>query len=291
MVFYKIGKGIMRLYNTTKASIGSPASIVRRFPASWLEQHAVLKIEREAAEAAQKRNDQLTTQLSEAVSYAGRIEKEAGRKDYALTELEARAEAAEKQYRAAQHWKRDVVLAGQELLQTRAEFEALRTKRAVVFAADHNDRVSYASIRALKLLGYTFEDIQRTNIYNYLKGADKKNSGQIKVLIQSAIIGQDQSDKVSLPDALLIRSGDRKPIKANLTIISIRAGSTYIGTVIRGESKEERQERRKKETAKQTAERLRQQEATEAELAKSQGIVTEALKVLRRLKPKSQEGN
>jgi PAS domain-containing protein len=282
-----------------RGAFGNPSSLLRRISSSYrtLEQQNAsyrkqLTIEREASHATNTLNHWLTAQLAEATSYAQQVLEEAGnavqRRDHTITELEARvqdreaeivgvkkmAEEAEKQHRAAQHWKRDVVEAGQVLLQTRAELEAIRAKKTVVFAADHNDRLTYASPRALKLLGYDARDIYRANVYDLLRGTDKKSRGQVKFAVQTNVM-ENRPEKISLPNAQLIRSGDRDPIGANLTIIPIYAGTTYIGTVIRGESKEERKARLNAEAVKKEAAEAAEKERIALEVARSKGVIAE----------------
>ncbi len=301
---------------TVRGAFGDPSSLLRRISSRYraLEEtnqslqrqngvyKAQLDVERDTNHAIETRNRWLTAQLAEAVAYTERVVEEAGealqRRDCAMTQLEAtvaakdqqialseaRVVAAERQYRAAQHWKRDIIEAGHVLLQTRAELEASRSGRAVVFAADHNDRVTYASPKALKLLGYDINEIERADVYSLLSGTDSKNSSQVRITIQREIM-ENRPEKVSLPHARLNRSEERSPVGANLTIIPIYAGTTYIGTVIRGESKDEKQIRLKAEAAAKKAAKSREQQTVEAELAGSNGALTDVRKWLKGLRP------
>ena len=297
--YESIRKKASEAIRAVKEAFGDPSPLLRRISSRYrtLENQnkmygQQLDVERDAHHAIETRNRWLTAQLAEAVDYTKKVVKEAGealqRRDYAMTQLEAtvtardqqialseaRVAATEKQYRAAQHWKRDIIEAGRVLLQTRADLEAPRSGRAVVFAADHNDRITYASPKALKLLGYTEEEIKRIDIYSLLNGTDNKNRSQVKIVIQREIM-ENRPEKVSLPHAQLIRSEERSPIKADLTIIPIYAGTTYIGTVIRGESRDEKQTRLKAETA-----------ARKATVSKEQQDVREWLKGLKPLPTK-----
>ena len=302
MAFYKIRQKIGRIYRTVRESIGSPASLVRLIPLSWLEEHAAFQNEINANRAAQSKNNYLKDQVAKAVSYATEIEAKARKavqeKDDTINGLTARVQEMDNQIKSmeelaantneqlvhARHWKYDIARAGRALLQTRAELEALQTRKSVVIAADHNDRIVHASQRALKLLGYVeLSQIEKTDVYNLLRGTDGKSSEQIRKTIQTDIT-QTRPEKVSLSDALLIRSQTKRPVRANLTIIPIYAGTTYIGSVIRGESSDEKQARLKAKATKQAEEK----KVRDAEAARSIGIVARASNWLRKIKPQTE---
>ena len=296
MDFYNLKETAMRIYKGVRGALGDHSSLIRIFPPSWIEDHP-------ASQRQRTENNWLKTQLEEAVGYVGEVRNDAGnaiqRRDYTIAALEAqvqargeqiraleaKAETAEKQYKAAQHWKRDVAEAGQALLKTRAEFEALKNRKRIVFAADHNDRTVYVSPEALEFLGYKDPtQIERRNVYDLLKGTGSRTTGQIKSIVQTQIM-RDRPEKVSLPDALLIRSENRNPVGANLTILPIFAGTTYIGSVIRGESPEEKKSRIAAKNAEERAREAAERQERESQVAESHGIIAEALELLKHLRP------
>jgi PAS domain-containing protein len=281
-----------RAYYTAIRNIGHPSSLVRLLPDSWIRKHTSFQDERRAKQKTENERNWLEAQLADAISYLNEVREQARdavqRRGYEITKLESLVQEKEKQIKTAKakiaktktqlnytgHWKHDVAKAGQVLLQTRAKLESATSRISVVIAADHRDSIVYASSQALRLFGYTnAEQIKGRNVYTLLQGTGRKNSTQIKLAVKKEI-AKNRPEKVSLPNALLIRSENRKPVGANMTILPIFAGETYIGSVVRGESREEKKARIEIERA-----------AIETEKKKSKSIIENALSLFGRPRP------
>lgn len=291
MRFYKNGvRGLKNLYEGAARAIGDPSSLGKLIPSSWIERHEKFKKQ-------QRINSWLTDRLNGAVTYVKSLQEESqkaiGAKDQRIGELESalaaktkeynevteEAEETQRQLSYARHWKRDVVIARRDMLQAHAQLEATKSRRTVVFAADSKDRITYISPAAERMLGYKEEEVDRQDIYSLLKGSSQRTTGQIKYTVQTEIMN-NKPEKVSIPDAMIVRADNKKPINANLTILPIFAGETYVGSIIRGESKEERAERLEAEKRAKQKEEEKATTAFEEQVSRAKKIVAEQIQLL-----------
>lgn len=277
MSFYKTARV---LYKRAVDALGDPSPLARLLPNEWVRNTEAFKQE-------QQRNVEIATNLNEArkeltqKSYRiEELEDKANQREKYVNELEAQTEQLQKQISSARHWKRDVVEAGHSLLQTRAELEVARSGRKLVIAADHRDRVTYASPAAVRTLRYKdSEEIVGKNVYDLLKGTDDKSKVQIKYAVQT-VIRETHPERVPLPGARLIGAEGKRSVGANLTLLPVQAGTTYIGTIVRGESREERTERLAAERAAKKAREDEQDTRFHGLLADVQRTVAEQAAIL-----------
>lgn len=291
MQFYKTAaKTLKKIYDGATRAIGDPSSLGRLLPDSWIEQHKAFQEQRET-------NNWLTKQLNGAASYVRNLKREkqevVSERDETIAELESalikkdqkyqqtvlKNEDARKQLAYARHWKRDVVIARRDMLQAHAQLEATKSRRSVVFAADSKDRITYVSPAAQRMLGYSEGEIERKEIYSLLKKTDNKTAGQIKYIVQTRIM-EERPEKVSIPKASIIRSGNRRPVNTNLTILPIFAGETYVGSIIRGESRDEKATRLEAERAAEQERKSRESSEFQLQLENARRVVAEQAQII-----------